>query len=352
MKKKFNALLVCAGVAALMSCSKPSGKKAMQEVCDCYSTLLTREYITKKDIRYVEDSCAAITQEKYKESYNTDDKFKSEVLANKYMFESIEKQVKEKMKGQVEDISLWDLIIKSRADLFGTKKEYSGRNIRLTGWLKEVEESNGYKVVVLEGVSTKDGESILMDGWGRKRPAQDITRYFGVATCKLKNDASLSGLKPATNDEFFQEVVVEGEVFDFDHKNEGFSMLGQYINIEKNIVELKRCAIIEAKEIGNKSIQNNASPAMQSTADEKKEVSINNDRCEEFLEGYERYVDEVIYLSEEIKENPDNPELLESFTNLQREQSEWINKLKDCKKNSELARKIVLLNAKLSNANN
>ncbi len=43
-----------------MSCSKPSGKKAMQEVCDCYSTLLTREYITKKDIRYVEDSCVDI----------------------------------------------------------------------------------------------------------------------------------------------------------------------------------------------------------------------------------------------------------------------------------------------------
>ncbi|MBP6573687.1 MAG: hypothetical protein KA230_04500 [Flavobacteriales bacterium] len=72
--------------------------------------------------------------------------------------------------------------------------------------------------------------------------------------------------------------------------------------------------------------------------------------CVQFLDGYEKYVDDYIALLKDYKSNPTDLSLMERTTNMATEAQVWGNKAPDCKNAAAFLTRQAKIQAKLSMA--
>ena len=84
------------------------------------------------------------------------------------------------------------------------------------------------------------------------------------------------------------------------------------------------------------------------TSEEKSVSSSGN--CDEFLKGYEKFMQDYVSLLKRYKAHPNNTELLTDYTSMMTEANEWANKVKDCAGDNKYASKFVAIQMKISQA--
>ena len=86
-----------------------------------------------------------------------------------------------------------------------------------------------------------------------------------------------------------------------------------------------------------------------SKTSEEKSVS-SSDNCDEFLKGYEKFMEDYVSLLKRYKADPNNTALLTDYTSMLSEANEWASKVKACAGDSKYANKFVEIQMKIAQA--
>lgn len=113
-------------------------------------------------------------------------------------------------------------------------------------------------------------------------------------------------------------------------------------------------AISKASSIRIKSeiIAEKADPTPNENAanTESSSNSSSGGNCDEFLEGYEEFMDDYIVVLKKYKDNPTDTSILSDYTSLMTEAQSWATKTKDCATDPAYAAKFVAIQMKIANA--
>lgn len=82
---------------------------------------------------------------------------------------------------------------------------------------------------------------------------------------------------------------------------------------------------------------------------EKKSSESSTD-CDEFLKGYEKFMDKYIAILKKYKANPTDASILSDYTSMLTEAQEWSTKTADCAADPKFASKISAIQMKIANA--
>lgn len=92
------------------------------------------------------------------------------------------------------------------------------------------------------------------------------------------------------------------------------------------------------------------SSSSSSSNSESSEVSSSSDDCDEFLAGYEKFMDKYIDVLKKYKANPTDASIMSDYTSLMTEATEWSTKTADCAADPKFAAKFVAIQTKIANA--
>jgi hypothetical protein len=92
------------------------------------------------------------------------------------------------------------------------------------------------------------------------------------------------------------------------------------------------------------------SSTSNSSEAEKSDESNSTSDCEEFLKGYEDFMDSYIAILKKYKNNPTDASILSEYTSVLSEASEWSSKTADCAADAEFAAKFTEIQMKIANA--
>jgi hypothetical protein len=147
------------------------------------------------------------------------------------------------------------------------------------------------------------------------------------------------------------------------NREEWVNFSGRYIvtssDEEKSLEDSKAFidAISRASLVRIKSeiIAEEADPTpTESSVNTSNEVNSTNsssgDDCDEFLEGYEIFMDNYIVVLKKYKDNPSDPSILSDYTALMTEAQEWSTKTKDCASDAKFAAKFAAIQMKITSA--
>lgn len=96
-------------------------------------------------------------------------------------------------------------------------------------------------------------------------------------------------------------------------------------------------------QINQDSISNSENLTKKSV--EKEELN----ECDEFLIGYENFMNKYIKAVKKYNENPSNQEIVNEYTKLMSSLSEWSNKAGKCKDDKEFIKKFSQIQIKIAN---
>lgn len=102
------------------------------------------------------------------------------------------------------------------------------------------------------------------------------------------------------------------------------------------------------------NVENVASPV--DTSSSQNEAAVNEEpgeptsNCDEFLTGYENYVDNYIAVLKKYKANPTDATILKDYTKLAGESTEWSTKSAECAGDPKYSAKLTKIMTKLSTA--
>ena len=85
------------------------------------------------------------------------------------------------------------------------------------------------------------------------------------------------------------------------------------------------------------------------TIDDVENVSSNNSECDEFLEGYEDFMDKYIAIIKKQKADPADMSIMTEYATILTEASEWAGKTPDCT-DAEFVAKLSKIQMKIANA--
>jgi len=94
----------------------------------------------------------------------------------------------------------------------------------------------------------------------------------------------------------------------------------------------------------------NESSSSSSSSSESNEVSSSSGDCDEFLEGYEKFMDDYIAILKKYKNDPTDASILSEYTSMMSEATEWSTKTADCAADPKFAAKFVEIQTKIANA--
>lgn len=83
--------------------------------------------------------------------------------------------------------------------------------------------------------------------------------------------------------------------------------------------------------------------------DSESELSGSGD-CDEFLAGYEEFMDEYITILENYQNDPSDASLVADYTRMMNEASKWASRAPDCSSDPTFAAKLTAIQMKISNA--
>lgn len=72
--------------------------------------------------------------------------------------------------------------------------------------------------------------------------------------------------------------------------------------------------------------------------------------CDEFLKGYEKFMDDYIVILENYKNDPTDASILSEYTSMMTEATAWSTKTADCAADAEFASKFAAIQMKIANA--
>jgi hypothetical protein len=75
-----------------------------------------------------------------------------------------------------------------------------------------------------------------------------------------------------------------------------------------------------------------------------------SNNCEEFLNGYEKFMDKYIAVIKKMKNNPSDMSVMTDYTSMMTEATEWSSKTADCAADAEFAAKFAAIQMKIANA--
>lgn len=75
-----------------------------------------------------------------------------------------------------------------------------------------------------------------------------------------------------------------------------------------------------------------------------------SNECDEFLEGYEKYVMDYIDFAKKAQENPTDMSLMQKATTMAAEAAQWSDKAPSCQDDPDFVKKYSELQAKLTQA--
>ena len=87
-----------------------------------------------------------------------------------------------------------------------------------------------------------------------------------------------------------------------------------------------------------------------SSNSESNEMSSSSVDCDEFLEGYEKFMDEYIAIIKKMQKNPDDMSVMTDYTSMMTEATEWTEKTADCAADAQFASKFAAIQMKIANA--
>ena len=90
--------------------------------------------------------------------------------------------------------------------------------------------------------------------------------------------------------------------------------------------------------------------ASSSSNVESSEVSSSSGDCDDFLEGYEKFMDDYIAILKKYKNDPTDASVLSEYTSIMSEASKWSSKTADCAADSKFASKFAAIQMKIANA--
>lgn len=132
MINKFMAFAFLASIVMIISCGRPNGKDLVNDLCNCYSTLMVDSPLTQERIKAVEDSCKSLMKVRYSK-YEGDKELKAECDLHMSQYEDLRKEVKAKYDAQVTTITLYELLSLIDEDYQQMKKDLIGKRYRVTG---------------------------------------------------------------------------------------------------------------------------------------------------------------------------------------------------------------------------
>lgn len=84
--------------------------------------------------------------------------------------------------------------------------------------------------------------------------------------------------------------------------------------------------------------------------DDMQSKPVSSGNCDEFLNGYEEYMDQYIAILKRQKANPTDMSILSEYTTMAAKAGEWTTKTKDCATDPKFATKYTEIAAKMANA--
>ena len=88
---------------------------------------------------------------------------------------------------------------------------------------------------------------------------------------------------------------------------------------------------------------------VKETIDDVENVSSNNSECDEFLEGYENFMDKYIAIIKKQKADPADMSIMTEYATIITEASKWAGKTPDCT-DAEFVAKLSKIQMKIANA--
>ena len=92
------------------------------------------------------------------------------------------------------------------------------------------------------------------------------------------------------------------------------------------------------------------SSSSSSSNTESNEESSSSGECDEFLDGYEKFMDEYIVIIKKMQKNPNDMSVMTDYTSIMTEATEWAEKTADCAADAEFAAKFAAIQMKIANA--
>lgn len=92
------------------------------------------------------------------------------------------------------------------------------------------------------------------------------------------------------------------------------------------------------------------SSSASSSNSESNEVSSSSGDCDEFLDGYEKFMDDYIAILKKYKNDPTDASILSEYTSIMSEATEWSTKTADCAADEKFAAKFTAIQMKIANA--
>jgi hypothetical protein len=102
-------------------------------------------------------------------------------------------------------------------------------------------------------------------------------------------------------------------------------------------------------EIVEEKFGSESSSSNSGSSEDNKSSSSSGD-CDEFLEGYEKFMVEYIAVLKKYKNNPTDASILSEYTSVMSKASEWSSKTSDCASDSKFASKFSEIQMKIANA--
>lgn len=88
----------------------------------------------------------------------------------------------------------------------------------------------------------------------------------------------------------------------------------------------------------------------ESSESESSSDSKSAENCEEFLDGYEKFMDDYIAIIKKMKNNPTDQTILTEYTSMMTEAAEWSTKTADCAADAKFAAKFAAIQVRIANA--
>ncbi|MDY0281901.1 MAG: hypothetical protein RBR35_15230 [Salinivirgaceae bacterium] len=88
----------------------------------------------------------------------------------------------------------------------------------------------------------------------------------------------------------------------------------------------------------------------ESSSSSSNSSSKSSSDCEEFLKGYEKFMNEYIAILKKYKNNPSDMTIMSEYTSLMMKATEWNTKVADCASDAKFAQKISTIQKKIAKA--
>ena len=156
-------------------------------------------------------------------------------------------------------------------------------------------------------------------------------------------DADLANYLKRGSGEEWLTFNVNGQGLIHSH-DDAVRVLKMYKNGEK----IRFTSEIIEEKFGNESTSTSSSTSSSTLKSTSDDISIGN--CEEFLNGYEEFMNEYINIMKKMKKNPEDLTIISEYTQMMTKATEWAEKTQDCSIDAKFTARYTEIQLKIANA--